>query len=72
MLTVWLVPQSDLASTALRPDKVVDLGCYFGRINSISTSQLLVTLPGFIYSKSLGMIEPKSFDSSLSSTISTT
>ena len=40
-------------------DKLVDLGCYIGRINSIFTSPLLVTLPGFIYSKSLGRIEPK-------------
>ena len=43
MLTVWSVRLSDLASMALRPDKVVDLGCYFGRINSIFTSPLLVT-----------------------------
>ena len=59
MLTVWSVRLSDLASMALRPDKVVDLGCYFGRINSISTSELIAILSGFIYSKSLYKIKPK-------------
>ena len=39
--------------------KDVDLGCYFGRINSISTSELIAILSGFIYSKSLYKIEPK-------------
>ena len=40
-------------------DKDVDLGCYFGHINSISTSELIAILSGFIYSKSLYKIEPK-------------